>query len=107
MTVHGADPDASKEAARPSRSLLVVRYGIPAAMIIAGVVAAFVASGEAKVEGFAGGVGAGLSVLLLNVLFRMGVQGEAERDQEEAARAYYAKHGVWESDRREDDEPGR
>lgn len=40
-------------------------------------------------------VGGGLSVLLLNTLYRIGVQGEREREQEEDAREYYAEHGVW------------
>jgi len=34
-------------------------------------------------------------VLLLNVLFRIGVQGEQERDREDEARAYFTKHGRW------------
>jgi hypothetical protein len=104
---HRAQPNSAEGSARTPAWLLGVRYGIPAVMITAGIVVAFVASGEAKVEGFAGGVGAGLSVLLLNVLFRMGVQGEDERAQEEAAREYYAEHGVWERDESEGDEPDR
>lgn len=110
QTGHGADPGAS----RPSTWLVVVRYGIPAAMIIGGVVLAVVGSGDQGIEGFAMAVGGGLSVLLLNVLYRVGVKGEGEREQEEAARAYYAEHGRWpeEPDEGEDavgrkGEPGR
>jgi hypothetical protein len=95
---HRAEPNASDGSARTSGWLLAVRYGIPAVLIAAGVVIAFAASGEGKVEGFAGLVGAGLSVLLLNVLYRVGVKGETERDEEEAARRYYAEHGVWPPD---------
>ena len=40
-------------------------------------------------------VGAGLALLLLNVLFRYGAKGDRERDQEEAAREYFGKHGRW------------
>jgi hypothetical protein len=90
-----AEPRVSQEAKRPSYVLIGVRYGIPAAMIIGGVVLAVVGSGEAGIEGFAMAVGGGLSVLLLNVLYRVGVQGEHEREEEDAARAYYSKHGVW------------
>jgi hypothetical protein len=80
---------------RSSRWLSGVRYGIPAAMITGGVVLALVGTGDQGIEGFAMAVGGGLSVFLLNVLYRVGVQGEAEREQEDAARAYYAEHGVW------------
>ena len=34
-------------------------------------------------------------MLLLNVLFRMGAEGDRERQAEEAARDYYTKHGHW------------
>jgi hypothetical protein len=40
-------------------------------------------------------VSAGLSVWLFNWLYRVGVSGEKERDAEDEAREYYAKHGRW------------
>jgi hypothetical protein len=40
-------------------------------------------------------IGAGLSIALLNLLYRVGVGGEAERDAEEAARDYYTANGRW------------
>jgi len=40
-------------------------------------------------------VGSGLSVLLLNWLFRLGVSGDKDRDREEAAREYFGAHGHW------------
>ena len=89
--VHTADT-------RPRRSsgwLIAIRYGIPAAMIAGGIVLALAGSGDQGIEGFAMAVGGGLSVFLLNALYRIGVQGEAERAQEDAARAYYAEHGKW------------
>jgi hypothetical protein len=39
--------------------------------------------------------GAGVSVLLLNVLYRMGVEGDGDRDREERAREYFDEHGHW------------
>jgi hypothetical protein len=90
-TVHAAGASAR----RPSGSLIAVRYGIPAAMIAGGIVLAIVGSGDQGIEGFAMAVGGGLSVFLLNALYRVGVQGEAEREREDEARAYYAKHGKW------------
>jgi hypothetical protein len=40
-------------------------------------------------------VGAGLSVFLFGWLFRVGVEGDRERDLEEAARRYLDEHGRW------------
>ena len=40
-------------------------------------------------------VGSGLALLLLNVLYRYGVKGDEERDEEEQARDYFAQHGHW------------
>ena len=90
-TVHAAEASAP----RPSGWLIAVRYGIPAAMIAGGIVLAVVGSGDQGIEGFARAVGGGLSVFLLNALYRVGVQGEAEREREDDARAYYAEHGKW------------
>lgn len=39
--------------------------------------------------------GGGLAVLLLNLLYRVGVSGDREREEEERAREYFDEHGVW------------
>jgi hypothetical protein len=80
--------------------VLVVRYGIPAALILAGIVSLFVAPAGTRAEAGALFTGAGLAVLLLNVLFRIGVSGDTERDQEEDARAYFTEHGTWPAEER-------
>lgn len=72
-----------------------VRYGIPAVLILAGLVCLAVVPSGTNVEAWALFTGAGLSVLLLNVLFRIGMQGDVERDREDAARAYFEEHGRW------------
>ena len=72
-----------------------VRYGLPALLIVAGFVLLFAAPESSRYEGFSMCVGAGLALLLLNVLFRIGAQGDREREQEDAAREYMAKHGHW------------
>jgi hypothetical protein len=74
--------------------IFFVRYGIAALLILTGLVVAF-ASKSAGVEGWALFTGAGVSVLLLNLLFRAGVDGDRERDREEAARRYFDAHGHW------------
>jgi hypothetical protein len=77
--------------------MFTVRYGIPGALILAGQVVLIVDSGPkgAGWEGWALFTGAGLAVLLLNLLFRMGVEGERDREREEAARRYFDEHGRW------------
>jgi hypothetical protein len=74
---------------------LAVRYGIPAALVLAGLVCLFVVPSGTRFEAWALFTGAGLSVLLLNLLFRIGVQGDLDRDREDAARAYFEEHGRW------------
>jgi hypothetical protein len=50
------------------------------------------------VDGFAMAVGGGLAVLLINLLFRLGVSGDLERQREEEARRYFDEHGEWPED---------
>jgi hypothetical protein len=70
-----------------------VRYGIPLVLLIAGiVVAATSGSGLAAGAMF---ISAATAVLLLNVLYRIGVQGDRDRDREEAARRFFDEHGRW------------
>jgi hypothetical protein len=71
-----------------------VRYGIPLLLLIAGVVVSATAGGV----GIAAGAlffSAASAVLLLNVLYRIGVQGDRERDTEQEARDFFDEHGRW------------
>jgi hypothetical protein len=89
-------------ASRRSVGTAIVRYGIGGAMVLAGIVMIAVNPGGFGVDGFAMAVGGGLSVLLINFLFRLGVSGDEERRREEEARHYFDEHGVW-----PDEEPKR
>ena len=73
----------------------LVRIWLPAVVVIAGIVLWAVDPSTDRAEGAAAIVGAGLSIWLLNVLFRVGVAGERERDREDAARAFFDEHGYW------------
>jgi hypothetical protein len=75
--------------------LPAIRYGLPAALVVAGFVILAFADGSIRWDGWAMCVGAGLALLLLNVLFRYGARGDEERDAEERAREYLAEHGHW------------
>lgn len=81
-----------------SWGLLIVRYGIGALMVMAGIIMLIVSPGGLGVDGFAMAAGGGLSVLLINFLFRLGASSDREREQEERAREYFDEHGVWPED---------
>jgi hypothetical protein len=74
--------------------LNVVRYGIPAALLLAGMIVS-ATSGRLGIVAGAMFISAGTAVLLLNVLYRIGVEGDKERDREEDARRFFDEHGRW------------
>ena len=75
-----------------------IRYGLPALICIGGVAAIVIEPNRNGLEGAVLIVSAGLSVWLLNWLYRVGVSGERERDREDDARAFFDRHGVWPDD---------
>jgi hypothetical protein len=74
--------------------MIAIRYVLPAVGVIAGLVV-MALGGEANVEGGAGIIGASLAIFAVNWLYRAGVNGDSEREQEEAARDYFSVHGHW------------
>ncbi len=85
--------DLKDRLARPT--VFFFRYGLAAVFIVAGFIALAFAPPTSRYEGFSMCVGSGLSILLLNFLFRMGARGDHDRDAEEAAREFYARNGHW------------
>jgi hypothetical protein len=92
------DSPTSQHTSHASLGMLFVRYGIGWGMVLAGIVLLIVSPGGFGTEGFGMATGGGLAVLLLNFLYRMGVSGEREREQEERARRYFDQHGEWPED---------
>jgi len=88
-------PPSTEQVPRRSFGLLLLRYGIGAVMVLAGLVMLIVDPSGLGAEGFAMAVGGGLSVLLINFLFRLSVSSDREREEEERARAYFDEHGEW------------
>ena len=78
-------------------ALNAVRYGLPLALLLAGIVV-WATSGRVGIAVGAMFISAATAVLLLNLLYRIGVEGDKERDREEAARRYFDEHGRWPSD---------
>jgi hypothetical protein len=83
---------------RPSTALVLVRYVIPAVVVVGGILAYLLNPSIIAAEGAAGVVGAGLAWFLFGWLFRKGVEGDSDRDAEDAARAYFDRHGRWPDD---------
>ena len=75
--------------------LVFIRYVLPGIVTFAGLCVMVIGGNDNALEGGAAIVGAGLSIWLLNFLWRIGVTGERERDEEDAARDYFDKHGRW------------
>jgi hypothetical protein len=75
-------------------TLNAVRYGIPLVLLIVGIVVTATA-GRVGIAAGALFFSAASAVLLLNVLYRIGVEGDKERDTEQNARDFFDEHGHW------------
>ena len=71
-----------------------IRYVLPAIVVLAGLVLMALGS-ETDLEGGAAVVSAGAAIYLVNWLYRIGIEGDRERDAEDAARDYFDRHGYW------------
>ena len=78
-----------------------VRLWLPLLIVLAGLVLGIAIGTDSAWEGGALMISAGLSVWLINVLFRLGVRGDRERAQEERVRDEFERTGHWP----DDDEP--
>jgi hypothetical protein len=87
-------PAATADGHERAWLLVGVRYVLPAAVVIAGLVVMSL-GGESDLEGGAGIIGAGLAIFFLNWLLRTGASGEGQREAEEAGREYFDRHGHW------------
>jgi hypothetical protein len=77
-------------------ALLAMRWVLPAAIFATGVIV--IAAGGGSSTSLEGGfmfMGAAFAVVLINVLVRLGSEGDVSRDREEEARRYLDEHGHW------------
>jgi hypothetical protein len=72
-----------------------IRWWLPGLVVLGGLIAWAFNPTVDGLEGSAHIIGAGLAILLLNVLFRIGLTGDRERDEEDAARDFFDRHGHW------------
>lgn len=76
--------------------LKLTRIWIPVALCVGGI--AVIAIGGVSTHSLEVGIpvfSAGASVWLLNVLYRVGIQGDDDRHTEQDARDYFTEHGRW------------
>ena len=87
-------PPAAREQASPRPLLRFTRHGVPALIVLAGVVAMCFGT-ETSLVGGGGLIGAGLASWLVGWLYRLGVEGDAARVSEERARERFERTGRW------------
>jgi len=82
---------------KPARALLAAaRIWLPLTIAVAGVVAIVIGRGHTAAA--AAGVvllGVALIVWMINWMFRISLESNRDREREEAARAYFDRHGRW------------
>ena len=71
-----------------------VRYGAPAALVIAGVVLVLVGERAARAAGYTL-LGCAPLLVLSIVIFRAGLASNDDRDREEEARLFFDENGRW------------
>ena len=76
-------------------AVLLLRYGLPVAFVIGGIVMFVLEPNSIGLEGLLMAIGAALATFYLNFLFRQGAKGDRERDRVEGAREQFARTGRW------------
>jgi hypothetical protein len=77
------------------RTLFVVRYVLPAALTLAGLIVIVIHPRGTALHGGLGIIGAGLAAFLFAFLARVSMSGDEFRDHEEEARRFFDEHGHW------------
>jgi hypothetical protein len=77
------------------RTLFVVRYVLPSALTLAGLILIAIHPRGATLHGGLGIIGAGLAAFLFAFLAKVSMTGDTFRDREEEARRFFDEHGHW------------
>ena len=85
----------------------IVRLWLPVTIIAAGLILIIATRNENGLEGGVLLISAGLSVWLLNWMYRISVSGDRDRDQEDRAREFFDRHGYWPDEEPPQRPPGR
>ena len=79
--------------------LLGVRIVLPGVIVAVGIALTTLGRDAAVVGAGVTLTGVGVLVVLLNLLMRLGLESNADRNREEEARRYFDRHGRWPTDR--------
>lgn len=76
--------------------IYLIRYALPGAIALAGIVVVIVGSGGgiSAAAGFTL-IGVALLVLLVNLLARLAISSQDDREREERARERFSREGHW------------
>jgi hypothetical protein len=77
------------------RTLFVVRWVLPSALTLVGLIILVVSPHGPAAHGALGIIGAGLAAFLFAFLARISMSGDTHRDKEEEARRFFDEHGYW------------
>jgi hypothetical protein len=77
--------------------IVAVRYVLPGAIVLTGLVLTIVGGTDVVVGAGVALTGVGLLVVLLNTLMRLGIASSRDREREEEARRFFDRHGRWPS----------
>jgi hypothetical protein len=77
------------------RTLFVVRWVLPSALTLAGLIVITIHPSGAAFHGGLGIIGAGLAAFLFAFLAKVSMTGDTFRDREEEARRFFDEHGYW------------
>jgi len=77
------------------RTLILVRYVLPSALVLAGLVLIVIKPEGSTLHGGLGIIGAGLAAFLFAFLAKVSMSGDTFRDREEEARSFFDEHGYW------------
>ncbi len=79
-----------------SLAVRLLRWWVPGGLCLIGIVLLAVEGFNTfGTSAFGAFFGAGASIWLINLLWRIGVSGDDEREREAQDRAYLARHGRW------------
>ncbi len=78
--------------------LALLRYGVPGALVVAGVLILALADESVRYDGLGLCWGAAFALFVFAQLIRLNTGDSDDRVREEAARDYYSEHGRWPDD---------
>ncbi|QEC49752.1 hypothetical protein FSW04_20700 [Baekduia soli] len=78
------------------RLLFTLRYVVPTVVCSSGIAIVLIAGvGGYGPDALSGLFGAGGAIYLMNKFMRMGIEGDGDRDVEEAGRLFLDRYGMW------------